>query len=183
MFKWAYLIEADDRLRRLEKSAKVSNSIDAIKHYIQELARSHGEGAALQSLLNEFSILPGVEVDVWFTEEDYYLIKAMLEYPSQEEWVIQQLEAGNMYAWCLAHVNISWAGVVGDTNLGAISATGYKDAMDVVNYHGLYSEAVNYLISKIHNKDPWKRVVISSAHRKYVRDFLSGTENKDWVRF
>ncbi len=66
-----------------------------------------------------------------------------------EKEVLKDLESGNVFAWCTAVVQASWAGFERRDTLGAISCRNEDEFRSLVMDHGMIEQAVGYLIRKI----------------------------------
>lgn len=63
-----------------------------------------------------------------------------------EQWVIDQLESGNPWAWCCAHVVVTWHGFKGEDFLGCCS---YKSEEDFREPDGYFDDMVQVAIDQI----------------------------------
>lgn len=77
-----------------------------------------------------------------------------------ESWVLEQLEQGNMWAWCTVTVKASWHGITGWDVLGCcsyqseadfIENSGYMECMKLSALEHLNSELARYaeLVSEL----------------------------------
>lgn len=62
-----------------------------------------------------------------------------------EEDVRQQLQRGNMYAWCYVVVSATWSGFCGQASLGCCSYRSEEEVHQAVEDHGLKDEALHCL--------------------------------------
>jgi hypothetical protein len=74
-----------------------------------------------------------IDYEVYIDPEDISIRGNVLASGDEEEdrkaeaWVIDQLDAGNEYAWCIARVTASARGRMGTAYLGAISCAGEQE--------------------------------------------------------
>ncbi len=66
------------------------------------------------------------------------------------EWIRRQLEQGNEWAWCTAHVVVNYQGLTGDDWLGGCSYESEANfAQDGGYYESMVGEAVDLLATKL----------------------------------
>ena len=66
-----------------------------------------------------------------------------------ENDIINDLESGNIFAWCTAIVKARWAGFEGVDTLGAVSCFNEESFRESVMEHGMIESAVEGLIREI----------------------------------
>jgi hypothetical protein len=66
-----------------------------------------------------------------------------------ENEIIDDLESGNIFAWCTAVVKSRWAGFEGIDSLGGISCSNEEDFLKLVRDHAMISEAISHLIQEV----------------------------------
>lgn len=78
---------------------------------------------------------PGVEIELTCESEDMpYEGNASAIGPEEDaetnEWIRSELASGNEWAWCVAHVRVTFQGLTSDQYLGGCSYKGEKDFRD-----------------------------------------------------
>lgn len=87
--------------------------------------------------LAEISLVWEVE-DVSFEKE--------LDDEESKKWIREQLAAGNLWAWCTAHVTVSYMGESGDSYLGCCSYESKESfKADSGYYPGMIDDALDEL--------------------------------------
>lgn len=67
-----------------------------------------------------------------------------------EKWIEKELQNGNEWAWCSAHVTVRYAGMRGDDWLGGCSYKSQEDFMQPNGYYdSMIDEAVDDLAKQI----------------------------------
>lgn len=79
----------------------------------------------------------------------------------QEQWIHDQLDSGNVWAWCCAHVEITWRGFTEHEYLGACSYKSEADFIACGELTTMRDEACIRLAQRLHRE--WE--TISAAMR------------------
>lgn len=182
MSRWRYLIEAEDRLRRLKRSG--SQSLPNLKRYIRELQSTKGSTEAIKELVVEYKIIPGANILFSFFPENDLDIHDNNS-PAMARWVENQLSKGNMYGWCRGTVEVRWLSRVSQPmNLWGIAARNVDAAIKDVIDHGLQHDAAAALLAE------WPTDIevtlgyaTESLKVHHLNKFFTGKENEDWVRY
>ena len=96
-----------------------------------------------------------VEVSIHAEHEDIpvrgnAMVSGDPEYDKKiENELIDDLESGNIFAWCTAVVKARWAGFEGVDTLGAVSCFNEKGFRESVMEHGMIKSAVEDLVREI----------------------------------
>lgn len=175
------LQSTDVKLRQLERQAH--QSTNALKRYIRTAKRHLGDKEAVTRLIRDFHVLPGVEVDIHIHPETGVTYQDAAGNEQAVEWVRKELEAGNEYAWCQITVYVYWGLQHGMDRLGAVSARNRNDATQLAYEHGMVQEAVRDLLSNIKVSPlAYMAFLGDYIYRNYLKRFLRGIENEDWIR-
>lgn len=176
------LDEADDTLRRLERAAKQSPV--NLKRYIQGVQQYLGYREAVLRLVRDFDILPGTDVSFQIIPEADIEIEGNAGDAKQEAWVIREIRKGNYYAWCAIRCQVDWADRHGHCFLGAVSARGRKDAEEAAVDEGMVYEAAHDLVNDIPSgkAESLLEHLTDSEIQSYYKSYMTGKEDKDWVK-
>lgn len=71
---------------------------------------------------------------------------------ANEKWIIDQLNAGNEWAWCCVKVTATWRGFEGADYLGGCSYLSYEDFLKNGAYEDMKAEALHDLNAQIANQ-------------------------------
>lgn len=190
MKPWNALIEAEDRLRRLERAA---GSNDAnLKRYIREVDKSLGAREAVKRLVLDYKILPGAEIITDFDEADDGWLPDMVKSAPKIKWIRSQLYpreayARNMYAWCIGGIQVVWHGSHSDfVWVHGISEENRSDAREsLLKNTALIKQAATQLV-----EEEFSRPIEAIVHHlpdvvaeRYLPAFYQGKENDGWVRY
>lgn len=74
----------------------------------------------------------------------------------QEQWIRDQLDSGNEWAWCTAHVEISWRGFTEHEYLGACSYLSEANFVECGERDTMRSEACIRLARRLHKE--WETI-------------------------
>ncbi len=182
MNPWDHLVEGtDERLRRLKRRA---TTLLSLRRYIAAQLASEGPEAALVELVEEYKILPDVEVNIALYPEDAD-IEGFAGDARQIKWTRDQLAAGNMYAWSRGVVGVRWLSRASPlVHVGHVSARNERDAIDLLLDHDMATQAARDLVSELpRDIVDIVRGMGSNEQRRQVKVFLRGKENEDWVRY
>jgi hypothetical protein len=90
---------------------------------------------------------PGIEIElIW--EEETMSPDEQFEDEETLEWVREQIESGNEWAWFCAHVRVTYCAIVGDDYLGGCS---YKSEDDFRS-DGYFDSMVDDCIARINRE-------------------------------
>lgn len=66
-----------------------------------------------------------------------------------EDWIFDQLNRGNEWAWCRVKVTATWRGVEGEDHLGGCSYKSEKDFKEGGDFEDMKNEAYSRLVSNL----------------------------------
>jgi hypothetical protein len=66
-----------------------------------------------------------------------------------EEWILSELDSGNVWAWCTVEVRAEYAGIVGKDFLGCCSYLSEEDFKKDVYFEDMKKEAFRNLVNQL----------------------------------